>query len=415
MIALIDCNNFYVSCERVFRPDLQNRPVVVLSNNDGCIVARSNEVKAMGIAMGTPLFKVRNLIKNAGIAVFSSNYALYGDMSQRVMQTLSNFSPEIEVYSIDEAFITLDSNQDIARHSRTIKETVLKWTGIPVSVGIGPTKTIAKVAANIAKKSLKADGVLNLTDSPYYDLALDKTPVGDIWGIGRRISEKLNKAGIFTALQLRDMDDKWILRRFNIMTLRTVHELRGQSCFEMETVPPARKSIAVSRTFGKPVSDLDSLSAAVSRFAARAGEKLRAENQAAGMISVMVTTNRFKEDRYYNSATSEFETATCNTSEIIARANLILESIYCDGRDYAKAGVLLSALVPADKIQGSLFDSVDRDKSARLMKVIDKINSRSKHSINFASETLNNQWHSNTQHKSGRYTTNWDEIISINT
>ncbi len=413
MIALVDCNNFYVSCERVFRPDLQNRPVVVLSNNDGCIVARSNEIKAMGIAMGTPLFKVRSLIYQAGVSVFSSNYALYGNMSQRVMHTLSHFSPEVEVYSIDEAFITLLDSANNSSICREIQETVMKWTGIPVSIGIGPTKTIAKVAANIAKKSSKANGVLDLANSPYYDQALEQTRVEDIWGIGRRISAKLNKSGIFTALQLRDMDDKWILNRFNIMTLRTVHELRGLSCFEIDTIPPARKSIAVSRTFGKPVNNLESLSAAVSRFAARAGEKLRAGNQAAGLISVMVTTNRFKEDRYYDSATTEFETSTCDSAEIITEANRILKPIYCEGKEYVKAGVLLSALIPADKVQGTLFDEMDRDKSSRLMKVIDKINSRSRHSINFASETLDDKWQSNTQYKSGRYTTNWDEIIKI--
>ena len=413
MIALVDCNNFYVSCERVFRPDLQNRPVAVLSNNDGCIVARSNEVKAMGIAMGTPLFKVRKQIDQAGVTVFSSNYTLYADMSRRVMETLSYYSPDVEVYSIDEAFIHLDKNIDNTSAAREIKDTVLKWTGIPVSIGMGPTKTIAKVAAHIAKKSQKANGVLDLTDSPYYDQALDQTPVGDIWGIGRRISKKLNKAGIITALQLRDMDDKWILKYFSIMTLRTVHELRGESCFDLETMPQPRKSVAVSRSFGKPVSSLESLSAAVSKFAARGAEKLREDKLAAGILSVMITTNRFKEDRYYNSACYEFETATSDTPEIIAQANRMLHSIYCDGRDYVKAGILLSALVPEDKVQSSLFDEVDRDKSARLMKVIDRINSRHRDTLNFASETTDNQWQSNTQHKSSRYTTNWDEIVRI--
>ena len=414
MLALVDCNNFYVSCERVFRPDLNGRPVVVLSNNDGCIVARSNEVKALGVAMGTPLFKVKELIKAHNIQVFSSNYALYGDMSARVMQTLSHFSPEIECYSIDEAFISMgNSRTDNTAYSKEIKETILRWTGIPVSIGIGPTKTIAKVAANIAKKSAKADGVLDLTDSPYYETALERTAVEDVWGIGRRIKERLNRAGVFNALQLRDMPDKWILDRFSVMTLRTVQELRGQRCFDIESWPQPRKSVTVSRSFGHPVDTLEDLSAALSTFTARAAEKLRQDNLAAGIVNVFISTNRFQEDRYFNSSSFEFPVSTSDTNEIICQSQRLLKSIYQMDRKYVKAGIILSALTDARFVQHNFFDTIDRDKSSRLMKVIDKLNSSCHKNIKWGTENLSSSWQSNAASRSQSYTTEWSQILNV--
>ncbi len=413
MLALVDCNNFYVSCERVFRPDLATRPVVVLSNNDGCIVARSNEVKALGVAMGTPLFKARNIIERYGVEVFSSNYTLYGDMSARVMQTLSKFSPEVECYSIDEAFIELPNITDNTAYGREIKQTISQWTGIPVSVGIGPTKTIAKLAAEIAKKSQKANGVLDLANSPYYDRALDMTEVGDIWGIGRRISARLNKSGIFTALQLRDMDDKWLQKHFNITTLKTVHELRGEPCFTLESEPQPRKSITVSRSFGKPVTELSDLEAALTTFAARAAEKLRSDKLSASVVNVILSTNRFKEDRYFNSSSAAFETATTDSSEIISRSLALLRNIFIPNQQYIKTGILLSGLSDSKMIQKSMFDTIDRERSARLMSVIDKLNHNSKKNIRWATENISSQWQSNSANRSQLYTTCWDDLLMV--
>lgn len=413
MLALVDCNNFYASCERVFRPDLIGKPIVVLSNNDGCIVARSNEAKALGIAMGTPLFKVRDIVKSQGVVVFSSNYTLYGDMSARVMQTLANFSPEVECYSIDEAFIEMPESSNRTAYGHEIKRTIAKWTGIPVSVGIGPTKTIAKLAAEIAKKSVKAAGVLDLANSPWYDKALDMTAVGDIWGIGRRISEKLNKSGIITALQLRDMDDKWILRHFNINTLKTVHELRGEPCYTLESEPQPRKSITVSRSFGKPVSELADLEAALTTFAVRAAEKLRSDKLAANTVNVIISTNRFKEDRYFNSSSATFDTATADSSEIINRSLSLLRSIFVPGCQYVKTGILLSGLVQSTAVQYSMFDNIDRDRSARLMNTIDKLNRFSSKNIRWATENLSDQWQANATNRSQSYTTKWDDLPTV--
>lgn len=410
MIALVDCNNFYVSCERVFRPELEGRPVVVLSNNDGCIISRSNEAKALGIAMGVPLFKIRTIIEKQKVEVFSSNYTLYGDMSARVMQTLAAFSPEVECYSIDEAFVSLPDTGNNTDRGREIKETVGRWTGIPVSVGIGPTKTIAKLAAGIAKKSGKARGVLDLAGSSYYDHALEITPVGDIWGIGRRISDKLNKSGIVTALQLRDMDDKWILRHFNINVLRTVLELRGEVCLELEPCPEAKKSITVSRSFGKPISSFEDLQGALAQFVARAAEKMRQEKLATSAINVFLSTNRFNEQYYANVAVAGFETPSSDTGEILEQSLKLLARIYQPGLQYVKTGITLLELSDAACCQRSLFDERDRERSARLMAAIDSLNRSSVKNIRWASEKLSDNWKSNAGHKSRAYTTNWDEL-----
>jgi len=277
IFALADCNNFYASCERVFAPALEKEPIVVLSNNDGCVVARSNEAKTLGIPMGVPVFQVQNLIQAHQIRVYSSNYTLYGDMSRRVMETLCQFTPALEIYSIDEAFLDLTGcrSQDLAGYGRTIRNTVKKWTGIPVSIGIARTKTLAKLANRLAKKSAKAAGVLDLTDSPYLPLALENTEIQDIWGVGPGFAKRLRQAGIQTALQLRDADDGWVRKHLGVVGLRTVYELRGISCYGLVLSPPGKKNIVVSKSFGRKSETLEELSEALAAYAARAAEKLR--------------------------------------------------------------------------------------------------------------------------------------------
>jgi len=288
--AIGDCNNFYVSCERVFNPKLAQKPVVVLSNNDGCVVARSNEAKALGIKMGVPAFKISNLIKTHKIQTFSSNYALYGDMSQRIMNTLAGFTPDIEIYSIDEAFLDLSQckRYNLTDYGHKIRSTIKQWTGIPVSIGIAETKTLAKIANKIAKKSVKAEGVLNLTASHYQNRALEITDVEDVWGIGRSYSRFLKKYGIHNALQLRDADDNFIKKKMGITGVRLLQELRGVSCYALEHSPSPKKGITVPRTFKNSIESLDDLKEAVATYVSIGAEKLRKERSVAGVLMVFL-------------------------------------------------------------------------------------------------------------------------------
>jgi DNA polymerase V len=410
--ALVDCNNFYASCERVFQPSLRDIPIVVLSNNDGCIVARSNEAKALGIAMGTPYFKAKPVIEKNNVKVFSSNYTLYGDMSARVMETLGNFTPEMEIYSIDEAFLNLAGfTQNLTEYAREIRDTVLKWTGLGVSVGIAETKTLSKVANRLAKKSERANGVLDLLDSPHLEVALQRTDVGDVWGVGRKTAKKLNAVGILNALQLRDMDIGWVKKTFGVTGERTVYELRGVCCFSLEHQPPPQKGITVSRSFGKEIASCQGLKQAVAKYVARAAEKLRQQKIAAGTITVFAMTNRFdKNNRYYNADTITFPAATIDTSQMLANAMLSVEAIYRDGAKFKKAGVMLGALVDEKKVQRNLFDKTDQSKLNQLMKTVDTINKKMDKPITWAAEGLNQPWLTKFEHRSKRYTTNWKEL-----
>ena len=415
IFALVDCNNFYASCERVFQPSLQHRPVVVLSNNDGCIVARSNEAKALRIAMGTPYFKAEKLLQKHGVAVLSSNYSLYADMSDRVMQTLSNFTPSMEVYSIDEAFLDLNGiQQQLDKYGRDIRKTVLQWTGIPVSVGIARTKTLAKVANHIAKKSEKANGVLDLTQDRWINDALKRTDVEDVWGVGRRISRKLKRAGIITAQQLAQTDTDWIQKTFSVMTVRTVLELRGQKCFELEEVPEPNKNITVSRSFGKDVETLEQLEQALTMYVSMAAEKLRSQKQYAQVLTVFAMNNRFdKENAYYNSATAIFEPATDSSLGLVNASGQLVKRVYRKGIKFKKAGVVLSRLVPSDQLQLNLFTDKDRTgRDKRLMETLDSINKRGKH-IYFASEGTKKPWQTKFEHRSNCFTTRWDELVKV--
>ena len=420
IFALVDCNNFYVSCERVFNPRLEGRPVVVLSNNDGCVVARSNEAKKLGIGMGVPLFKVRRLIEAHGVEVYSSNYTLYGDMSRRVMATLGEFTPEMEIYSIDEAFLDLSgfAGRNLTEYGRKIRTTVRQWTGIPVSVGIAPTKTLAKIAHHLAKKSAKADGVLDLTDSPYLDTALARTTLDDVWGIGPGFTRRLRKAGIENALQLRDADDRWVRKELHVVGLRTVHELRGQTCYELEVSPPAHKGIVCSKSFGYRVESLTELREAVAAYTSRAAQKLRRQQLAAGVMTVFVMTNLFSrnEPRYFNAETIELPTATNDTGALIKYALQSVDKIYRPGCRFKKAGVMFDALLPQDKVQGNLFDGADHARSRKLMRVLDRINSvMAADTIRYAAAGLQQPWKTKFHKRSGRFTSRWDELPQVKT
>jgi DNA polymerase V len=417
IFALVDCNNFYVSCERVFEPSLEGRPVVVLSNNDGCVVARSEEAKRLGIGMGVAFFKVKDLAHKHGVEALSSNYSLYADMSRRVMDTLCNFTPEIEVYSIDEAFLNLSGLGDnLTEYGRRIRQTVKQWTGMPVSIGIARTKTLTKIANRIAKRSPKAAGVLELVESAHIDEALAQTKVENIWGVGIKTCIKLKRAGISTALALRGVDVEWMRRRFGVTGVRTVYELRGISCYELEEQPPAKKGVTVSRIFGRKVEAIEELKEAIASYACRAGEKLREQGLVAGAMTIFVMTSRFVEPRrrYFNSRAVNFPTATSYTPELIDYAARAVERLYRKGFLYNKAGVILSDLVPENRVQGNLFDEADRQKSRRLMRAVDAVNGRLPYKpLMWAAEGINQPWRTKFTRRSKRYTTQWDELVEV--
>ena len=417
IFALVDCNNFYVSCERVFEPNLEGRAVVVLSNNDGCVVSRSDEAKRLGIGMGVAFFKVKDMARMHGVEAFSSNYTLYADMSRRVMETLCNFTPEIEVYSIDEAFLNLSGlGYNLTDYGRRIKRTVKQWTGMPVSIGIAETKTLAKIANRIAKRSRKAAGVLELTERAHIDEALARTDVENVWGVGIKTCIKLKKAGINTALALRGVDVEWMRQCFGVTGVRTVYELRGISCYELEEEPPAKKDITVSRMFGRKVEAIEELQEAVASYASRAGEKLRDEGLVAGAITVFVMTSRFVEprSRYFNSHSVNFPTATSYTPELIDYAVRAVERLYRKGFLYTKAGIILSDLVPENRVQGNLFDEADRQKSGRLMRAVDAVNARLPDSrLIWAAEGIDQSWRTKFARRSKRFTTRWDELLDV--
>jgi DNA polymerase V len=419
VFALVDCNNFYVSCERVFNPRLQGKPVIVLSNNDGCVVARSNEAKALGIGMGVAAFEIAGLLKKYDVISLSSNYTLYADMSGRVMEVLSTFTPEMEVYSIDEAFLNFAGiGGPLADYARQMQRTVKKWTGMPVSIGIGNTKTLAKIANHLAKKSPKLDGVLDLTGSTTLtaggaaniEEVLAEVPVEKVWGVGIRSTIKLKRAGIATALDLSKADISWIRGSFGVVGVRTVYELRGTRCYQLEQNPPAQKSIIVSRMFSQAIEEIDGLKEAISTYAARAGERLREQKLTASAMSVFVTTSRFIKNSYFNSHTVEFPISTNDTTELIRSAVACIDRIYRRGCQFKKCGVILLGLVPENQMQRGLFANAERGKAARLMRAIDAINAKIDTPVRWAIEGINQPWQAKFKRRSKRYTTRWDEL-----
>ncbi len=420
--ALVDCNNFYASCERVFNPRLRDRPVVVLSSNDGCIVARSNEAKALGIGMGKPFFQCRHIIEKHKVKVFSSNFPLYGDMSRRVMAVLARFAPEMEVYSIDEAFLDLcgcgrlDRHDNLTEYARTIRATVMQWTGIPVSVGIARTKTLAKAAAHLAKKSGKAKGVVNLIDTPFIDRTLENVKVGDVWGVGWRTRQWFLNRQITNARQLRDMDDKIIAGRMGIMGLRLVNELRGVSCFSLDTCPPSPKSILSSRSFGRKTSSPEEIRGAVATHITIAAEKLRAKRSAAKLLTVFLlikhTGKKFNRDSH--SSVISLPRATNNTPELIRYAIHETDRIYQNGGVYVKAGVMLNDIIPEHHVQTTLFSTGNVTSGRKLMEVVDRVNRDMGYKIlQYAVQIPARSSRARRDHAHRRYTTSWEELTAV--
>ena len=416
-IALVDANCFYVSCERVFNAQLAKRPVIVLSNNDGCIIARSDEAKKIGLKMGAPLFKHEHLIDANDVAVYSSNYALYGDMSQRMMDALQEFTPEVEIYSIDEAFMGLDESpgRSFQRVGEEIKEKVYQWTGIPLSIGISQTKTLAKVAQRFTKKTSQAQGVLDLTDPSDQTRVLEETPVEDVWGVGPAYSRLLREAGIVTARKLRDAERRWIRRRMTVVGARIVEELRGVRCLHIEQCPQQKKSVTCSRSFGVLVESLGELREAVAVYTSRAAERLRRAQLAAGVVTVFINTDRFSpEPQYSNTVTYELASPTETTNELTEWTLRGLEQIYKAGFRYKKAGVMLNRLVPADQLSIRLFDDKRFERSRRLAKAMDGINARyGRDTIRLGAMEPNARWKTKSLRRSPRYTTCLKETLRI--
>jgi DNA polymerase V len=417
-IALIDVNNFYVSCERVFNPKLNNKPVVVLSNNDGCAISRSNEAKALGIKMGEPWFKCQEIARKHHVQGLSSNYALYADMSNRVMTILRDFSPNQEVYSIDECFLDLTGFHNLRSYGQEMRSRILKWTGLPVCVGIGATKTLAKLANHCAKKMPEFNGVCDFGQFTELELnaLLKKIDVGEVWGIGRRITARLISLGINTAYDLKHADPEYLRQQFSVVIAKTVSELNGTVCIELEEISPPRKQILSTRSFGRPVRDYNSLAEAITLYMSRAAEKLRDQHSVAGTLHVYIRTNPHKPDdaQYANGMTISLPSPTDDTIRLVNVALWILRRLYTRGYNYAKAGVYLSDIAPRTSVQIDLFtEARPANRSQNLMGTIDRINAKmGRDSIKLASEGINYAWKMRSSRKSPNYTTSWDELIN---
>jgi DNA polymerase V len=420
LIALVDCNNFYVSCERTFRPDLIGKPIAVLSNNDGCIVARSQEVKDLGIKMGVPVFQVRNLIQRHRIQLFSSNYILYADMSSRVMSILEEFTPSLEVYSIDEAFLDLTGicDRDPLAYAQRIKKTVCRATGIPVCIGMGPTKTLAKLANFAAKKWKQTGGVLDLSDPGRREKLMRIVPVGEVWGIGSRIAARLNQLGFRTVWDLTGQSVDRIREQFNVTVVRTVIELNGIPCLDLEAITPDKQQIVCSRSFSRRLTEYQELSEALAEFCSRAAEKLRYQNSVAGHISVFLRTNPFNpnESQYQRAAGITLTFATQDTRVIVGAAKRLLKELFQEGFRYQKCGVQLSQIQPASITdQMDLFDwaAFGPVESEKLMQTVDRINRRYPKGIVIAATGFRQEWQTKAERLSPRYTTDWRELVTV--
>ena len=416
MFALIDCNSFYASCEKIFRPDLKHRPIVVLSNNDGCVIARSPEAKKMGISMTQPWYQVKDQYLSKGGVVFSSNYEFYADISNRVMNVLSDLCPEIDIYSIDEAFLdlrTFRKNIDLVNFAYDCKKRIKDWIGVPVSIGIAPTKTLAKLANKVAKDDPRFDGVVILSEPRVIRHFLKSMPIEKIWGIGRKLTAKLENIDIKTAYDLSQVDSRLIGDNFNVVLERTVRELKGQSCITLHDFMEPKKQIMVSRSFGKSIRSKSILSEAISFHASRAAEKLRYEKQKCRLITAFIRSNRFntRVRQIYAAKSFELVHPTDDTRIIIKNANRILDQIFSDGYQYAKAGILLSDFTNKYGYQMSLFDKKRDEKIAsRLMETVDYINLMEIAKIGFGNQGYRNTWRMKREIKSKRYTTKIEEI-----
>jgi len=403
-IALVDCNSFYVSCERLFNPSIIKKPVIVLSSNDGCVISRSTEAKALGIKMGEPYFKVEKIVKKNDVKVFSSNYSLYGDISRRVMKTLKQFSPKIEIYSIDEAFLNLSSikDEDLLEYGNKIRKTVLKWTGIPTSIGIATTKTLSKAANHIAKK--EQSGVVNLINSKQIDKILSEININDVWGVGRQLTKFYIKNGIYTAYQLKNMHNNWIKKNTNVFGSRTAMELKGISCTSLEIYQEKRKNCCVSRSFGRKVTKLEELSESITTHCLNAAEKIRLDNQTTKRITVFIRTSPFQKDKNYyaNSKDIDLPIRTNDSIELVKQALIALKYIYKKGYKYQKVGIILSGLNDVDIYKKNLFSSINsEEKRIKLMKAIDYTNIKyGRHTLSIAQAGLKKKWNIKRQHSS---------------
>ena len=418
MIGIIDCNNFYASCERVFNPSLNGKPIVVLSNNDGCVIARSNEAKEIGIPMGAPAFEIEKLIETNKVVVFSSNYTLYGDMSNRVMTMLQTFAPEVEIYSIDEAFLSFKDfdNFNLDTYGRDLISKVKQGTGIPVSLGIAPTKTLAKVANKIAKKRKENKGVYIIDTEEKRLKALKTFDIGDVWGIGRRYADFLVKFGVKTAYDFTQLNKEWVQKEMTVVGRRLFDELQGIERVDLEVTPPPKQMICTSRSFGSMLSDYSSIEEAVATHASRCGEKLRKQNSSAGVLMVFIHTNSFRKDlaQYSKNIVINLPIATNSNIELVKYATKGLKAIFKDGFQYKKAGVIVSNIVSASTIQGNFFYSLDKPKHDKIMETIDKLNNTfGANKVIVGKQGFNRAWKLKQERLSPCYSTRFSDIITV--
>lgn len=413
MFGLVDCNNFYASCERVFNPYWDGRPVVVLSNNDGCVIARSNEAKALGIKMGVPAYQIKEIVSEHEVAVFSSNYTLYGDMSGRVMSILAELAPELEIYSIDEAFLNLEGIKDLTTIGDKIINKVTRGTGIPVSLGIACTKTLAKVANKFAKKYPAYNRICIIDTEEKRIKALQLFEIGNVWGIGRKQAAKLEKQGIKTAYDFTQLSEIWVRKNMTVTGERTWKELRGVSCIDLESAPPSKKQICTSRSFGKMLTDIETIAEAIATHASACARKLREQKSFARSLMVFIHTNNFREDlpQYWKNTVVHLPVPTNDTQEIVHYALSGLKMIYRENYQYKKAGVIITEITEGAQL--GLFDSINRKKQELLMQTIDRINGEHGHRIKLAIQGTGNDWKLKQEQLSGHYTTDINEIINI--
>ncbi|MBX2844895.1 MAG: Y-family DNA polymerase [Saprospiraceae bacterium] len=418
MIALVDCNNFYASCEKVFRPDLRYRPVVVLSNNDGCIIARSQEAKELGIDMTQPYFKVKDELARQGVAVFSSNYTLYGDMSARVVECIERLSPNVEVYSVDEAFADLSMipTARLQSSAEALVQQIWQWTGLPVKIGVGPSKTLSKVAAKLAKK--RASRAFVMYDDQQIEHILKETPAGDLWGVGRAHRDLLWRFGIETAWEFAQRNDAWIRKHMGVVGVRMAHELRSSSCLKVDAYKKPRKNIMTGRSFNRAVTNLSDMKEAVATYTARCAEKLRQEHQTASIISVFIRTYEHRKDLPQNNASFSMALpAPYQSTHLLTKAAYtVLERIYKDGYRYKKAGVLLSGLQPLHSTQLTVFERHNRQRNHHLMHAVDALNF--KHgtaTVKELAEGINPEWKMRFKLCSSTATSSWKDLITVKT
>lgn len=410
MFALVDCNNFYVSCERLFSPSLEGKPVIVLSNNDGCAVARSNEAKALGIQMGVPLFKIKDIVRQNNVQVFSSNFALYGDISQRVMSLLQSFTPSSEIYSIDEIFLDFSLfTCDLRSYAQHIRRTISQWIGIPVSIGIASTKTLAKVANHLAKKH--PDGVCYLNSQEVINKSLQNFPIQEVWGIGRQLGKSLRERAIYTAFEFKNLEPRWVRQKYSVVGERILRELHGLSCLSLEEIS-SKKSIQVSRSFGHEVTTLEDIQESIATHLSRLGEKLRKDNVYTGYVRIYINNNRHKEKYVCREAFTIIDSPTNDTYRLLKLVLPLTKSIFQQGESYKKAGVLACDLSQHPSLQLTLMPSLKSPTSfSSLSKALDTLNQRfGKDTVKYAACGIQPKWKGKYLNKSPCYTTDWLQL-----